>query len=176
MAKNGQTKNLLGAAVGAGGSTAAGIAIRQIFKDKPTMVQWSDGIGAGLGALSGAAMLLLGKKKGWKDAGYVTILSALLSSGLRQVETMAFKNTYAAAAAAAAAAAKAAGGGMGLVDIERTTALRDAVIDPTTVLSGNDMPQLVGANLAAANAHVQLVGAPPLAEHSGHWGATLFNR
>lgn len=168
MAKNGQmTKNLVGAAVGAGGSTVASIAVRQIFKKNLKLIQWSEGIGAGVGVLSGAAMLLLGGKKGWKQAGYIAMLSAVLANGLRQIELMAFTPSLPALPLP---------GGMGLVDIERTTALRDAVVDPTTVLAGGDMPQLVGANLAAANAHVQLVGAPPLSEHAASWGSTLFNR
>lgn len=171
MAMNGQTKNLIGAGVGAGGSTVAAIAARQIFKDNAKVLQWSEGIGFGVGFLSGAAMLLMGGKKkgGWKQAGYVTMLSSFLSAGLRQVEHIAFAPKLAAASPSAIA-------GMGIVDVERATALRDAVIDPSTVLqgAGDDMPQLVGANLAAANQHVQLVGAPPLAEHSASWGSTLF--
>ena len=167
MATNGQTKNLIGAGVGAGGSTVAAIAVRQIFKTNVKVLQWSEGIGFGVGLLGGAAMLLLGKKKGWKQASYITMLSAFLSSGLRQIEVMAFAPSLPALPAS---------GGMGIVDIEQATALRDAVIDPSTVLQGADgeMPQLVGANLAAANQHVQLVGAPPLAEHAASWGSTLF--
>jgi hypothetical protein len=163
MAQNGQTKALIGAAVGAGGSTVSAIAVRQIFKRNMKMLQWSEAIGMGVGVAAGAAMLLLSKKnKGWKQAGYVTMLSAFLANGLRQIELMAF--------------APSVPGGMGIVDIERATALQDAVVDPTTVLQGSDMPQLVGATLEAANQHVQLVGAPALAEHAGSWGATLFNR
>jgi hypothetical protein len=187
-----------GASIGAGVSTVTAVGIRQMNAAKhPKLVAYSEGLGFVAGALPGVALLLLKKGKN-KDAGYAAITAAFLSSGLRQVEMLAFPEKFAEAAMANAAvrgklkapalpATPTDSGGMGDAVIEPTQVLQGinglgiVDIEPTTALqgyheSGSDMPQLVGASLDAANEHVQLVGGPPLSQHASHWGATLFAR
>ncbi len=186
-----------GASIGAGLSSVTAVGLRQMNAAKhPKLVSYSEGIGFVAGALPGVAMLLLQKGKN-KDAGYAAILSSFLSSGLRQIEMLAFPEKVAMAGMANAAlrgksvapalpAPAAAEGGMGDAVIEPTDVFQGnglgiVDIEPTTALQGysesdTDMPQLVGASLNAANEHVQLVGGPPLSQHASHWGATLFAR
>jgi hypothetical protein len=170
-----QVNPMYGAVAGAGGGTLAAIGVRQ-FADPtkhPKLFEYSEAIGFGVGALTGGAMLLLGKKK-WKAAGYTALLSALVNNGLRQIELSLLGGVKPTLKVNIPIPGLPGSGNMGIVDIEQTGVLRDAVVDQTTVLNGGEMPQLVGANLQAANAHVQLVGAPPLAEHAASWGSTLF--
>ena len=185
--KSGKKMNpMWGASIGAGLSSVTAIGIRQVDAAKhPKLVAYSEGIGFMAGALPGVAMLLLQKGKN-KDAGYAAILASFLSSGLRQIEMLAFPAVR-GKTAAPALPAPAAEGGMGDAVIEPTTVFQGnnglgiVDIEPATALQGysesnSDMPQLVGASLNAANEHVQLVGGPPLSQHASHWGATLFAR
>lgn len=166
---------LWGAAIGTGAGTLTAVGIRQFVKN-PTMVKYSEGIGFLAGALPGVAMMMLGKGK-YKDAGVAAIVAALANNGVRQAEQLMLT----------AGTPKAA----------ETAGIAGTVIDPTTVLQGqlglteltpasallgayqegqrDDLPQLVGANLAAANSHIQGMGGPALSAYASHWGSTHFS-
>jgi hypothetical protein len=158
-----------GAVVGTGLGTVAAIGTRQFTK----YGKHSELVGFGVGALASGAMIAF---EGTRAAGWTGLASAFLNNGLRQLELMFFKPDMSAAAEAVEQAAAAANSVNGVV-IEPTQALRGVAIERTQSLLGNPnegLPQLVGANLSAANEHVQLVGGPALAQHSGAWGATII--
>lgn len=165
-----------GAVAGTGVGTVAAVATRQFA---PTKYKWSEAIGFGAAGLVAGGMLFF---ENTRAAGWTALASAFLNNGLRQIEMMLYDSKLKAAATATTAPTTQGvgdvvieptqalmGSQMGLVDIEQAQALLGAG-------EGSDMPHLVGANLAAANQHVQLVGGPALAQHSGSWGATHFSR
>lgn len=147
---------LWGAVIGSGLGTLGAIGTRQFTR----FGRHSELVGLAAGALSSGAMLFF---EGTRDAGWTGLASSLLNNGLRQLELMFFVPELQA--------------GTQGVEIEPTQALGIATVSPSQALLGegdSDMPQLVGANLAQANDHVQLVGGPGLAQHAGHWGATVI--
>lgn len=155
-----------GAAVGTGLGTVSAIATRQFM---PRFAEHSELIGFGVAALASGAMVAM---PGTRAAGWTGLASAFLNNGLRQLELMFFRQSIAEAAADASLAPSS--GDMQGVVVDPTQSLGEVEIDRTESLGAGDMPQLVGASLSAANEHVQLVGGPQLAAHSGAFGATLF--
>jgi hypothetical protein len=149
-----------GAVVGTGLGTVGAIATRQF---SPKMAKHSELVGLGLSALASGGMIFF---EGTRAAGWTGLASAFLNNGLRQMEQMFFRPKLPEVAATAAE--------MGAVVIDPTQSLGLVEIENTQALAGSDMPTLVGANLAAANEHVQLVGGPQLAQHAGHWGSTVI--
>lgn len=158
---------LWGAVAGTGLGTIGAIAVRQFT----SYGKHSELIGFGLGALASGVMIFF---KGTRAAGWTGLAAAFLNNGLRQLEGMLM-----------AAPAAAAGTGMGDVTVEPITALRGAgqfgvvEMEQETALTGptadrEGMPQLVGAGIANASQHVQLLGGPGLAQFAGHWGATVM--
>lgn len=116
---------------------------------------------AGVGAAG--AMIAM---KGTRAAGWTALAAAFLSSGLRAVEAELFGGGGLSGVVIDPTTAFAGyGGGMGLVEVNRSTAFAD-----------NQMPQLVGANLQSASDHLQLVGGPALSNIAHHWGATHWNQ
>lgn len=162
---------LWGAVVGTGVGTLGAVAARQFAPI--TWARWSEAIGFGMGALASGVMIAF---KGTRAAGWTGLASAFLNNGLRQIELMLFMPKSAPAAGwgrlgdvvIEPTQALMGRGSLGLVDIEPEQALLGATHDT------GEMPMLVGANLAAASDHVQLVGGPALAQFSGHWGATTI--
>lgn len=75
---------LTGVAVGAGGSTVVGIATRYMSTN-PTVLKYSDAIGGAVAALGG---FFLSKQRGYEQAGHVAIAAAVITAGLRQLETL----------------------------------------------------------------------------------------
>lgn len=155
-----------GAVVGTGLGTVGAIATRQFA---PSMAKHSELVGFGLSALASGSMIMF---EGTRAAGWTGLASAFLNNGLRQMELM----FLAPSATAETAALKGFG---------RASYAREMVIDPTEALGmieinrtealgAGEMPTLVGSSLSAASQHVQLVGGPGLAQHSGHWGATVM--
>jgi hypothetical protein len=129
------------------------------------MARHSELIGFGLSALASGSMIMFG---GTRAAGWTGLASAFLNNGLRQMELMFFapsvteetllgRSHYARE-----------------VVIDPTEALGMIEINRTQALGEGDMPTLVGSSLRSASDHVQLVGGPGLAQHSGHWGATVM--
>lgn len=155
-----------GAVVGTGLGTIGAIATRQFA---PRLAAHSELIGLGLSALASGGMIFF---EGTRAAGWTGLASAFLNNGLRQMELMYFAPKLAEAAVDAASAG--VQGHWGEVVIDPTEALGLVEINPTQALGEGNMPTLVGASLAAASDHVQLVGGPSLAEHGGHWGATVM--
>jgi hypothetical protein len=162
---------LWGAVVGTGVGTVGAVAARQFAP--VSWAKWSEAIGFGLSALASGVMIAF---KGTRAAGWTGLASAFLNNGLRQIELMLFMPAASVPAAGWGRFGDVVieptqalmGNGMGLVDIEPEQALFGATHDT------GDMPMLVGANLAAASDHVQLVGGPALAQFAGHWGATTI--
>lgn len=160
---------LWGAVVGTGLGTVGAVAARQF--GSMGMAKWSEAIGFGLSALASGVMIAF---KGTRAAGWTGLASAFLNNGLRQLELVLFMPKLPTAGYGMGdvviepTQALAYAQGMGLVDIEPEQALAGAAADR------DDMPQLVGVNLAAASDHVQLVGGPPLAQFAGHWGSTVI--
>jgi hypothetical protein len=125
--------------------------------------KWAEGIGALAGAAAGGVMMAMGQRA----AGTTAIAVALVTGGLRQVESLLSKNPLAGFGIAEIAKGYAvngvsvqpllgAGNGFGL-----------ATIDPThQVLGAGQMPELLGA--ANGGPPAQLVGL------GSHFGATLF--
>lgn len=153
-----------GAAVGTGLGTVGAIAARQFM---PNYAQHSELIGLGLGVVASGAMIAF---QGTRAAGWTGLASSFLNNGLRQMELMFFAPQMAEQIIDSAAAAAAMNG----VVIDPSEALGLVEINTTQALGDNGMPTLVGASLSEASDHVQLVGGPPLAMHSGHWGATVM--
>jgi len=186
-----------GAVAGGGLSTVTSMGVRQFATPFGGLYNWSEAIGFGAGALAGGAMLFF---EGSRAAGWTALASAFLNSGLRQLEQLllapkpadllaALTKAAASSSAAAANASNGVGmpvidpaavlkGGLGIATIEQTQALLGAGSANAAGFAEaqTDMPQLVGAGLAQANQHMQLVGGPPLAQHAGAFGATLFQR
>ena len=154
-----------GTVVGTGLGTIGAIATRQFA---PSLAGKSELIGLGLSALASGGMIAF---EGTRAAGWTGLASAFLNNGLRQMELMFLAPKLPEAAVDAAAAAAA---GMGGFVIDPTEALGLVEINQTHALGDGGMPTLVGADLASASQHVQLVGGPSLAEHGGHWGATVM--
>lgn len=153
-----------GAVVGPGAAAVAAVGLRQ-FTSSPTMLRHSEAIGALVGGLASGVMVAM---KGTRAAGW-TGLAALAAGALpRLLETYVLSPAAPGVSGVVIEPTQALmgyGGGMGMVEIERTQALM-----------GNDMPQLVGANLRSASDHVQLVGGPALNSHAAHFGSTHFNQ
>lgn len=154
-----------GAVVGTGLGTVGAIATRQF---SPKLAQHSELIGFGLSALASGGMIFF---EGTRAAGWTGLASAFLNNGFRQMELMFFAPKMAEIAVDSAASMD---GHWGNVVIDPTEALGLVEVNTTQALGDGGMPELVGASLAAASDHVQLVGGPSLAEHGGHWGATVM--
>lgn len=178
-AKGGKKINpLWGAVVGTGVGTATAIGVRQVAGPASKWSAWSEGIGFGAGALASGAMMLLTKGKRGRMAGYTGMASAFLNNGLRQLEVMLFKPSLGdvvedvsqMTAGPVMQPTDVLQGQMGIVDVEPAVAL-GAYQEQNT-----DMPQLVGASLANANAHIQSVGGPALSQYASHWGATHWGQ
>lgn len=152
-----------GAVVGTGLGTFGAIATRQFA---PKLAGKSELIGFGLSALASGSMIAF---EGTRAAGWTGLASAFLNNGLRQMELMFFAPKFAEAAIDAGVQ-----GHWGDVVIDPTEALGLVEINQTQALGAGDMPTLVGASIGDASDHVQLVGGPSLAEHGGHWGATIM--
>lgn len=151
-----------GAFVGTGLGTLTAIGVKQYM---PKQAKHAELIGMGAGVLGGAVLYFAGHK----SSGITSAVSAVLNNGIRALEQVVFKQS------AAMAGLRGLRGvvieptqALGMVDIERTQALMGATAD------GGGMPQLVGANLQSAADHIQLVGGPQLAQHSGAFGATVI--
>jgi hypothetical protein len=147
-----------GAFLGTGLGTITAIGVRRYT----TKGQYAELIGGAAGVVSGGVMYALGMK----SSGLTAVVSALLNNGLRALEQKLF------------AASPAVSGLRGVV-IRPTQALGMTEIRPTEALMGptadqGGMPQLVGANLRAAQDHITLVGGPQLAQQGGAWGATVI--
>lgn len=163
-----------GAAIGTGLGTLGAIAARQFTN----YGRHSELIGFGLGAAASGAMIAF---PGTRAAGWTGLAGAFLNNGLRQLELMFFmpKVDLVARGEAGMEALRTEMAKMDGVVIEPTHEVRGHMgmglveVEPTHQV-GDTMPELVGASLAAANEHVQLVGGPQLAQHSGHWGATVM--
>lgn len=155
-----------GAVVGTGLGTIGAIATRRFM---PAQARHSELIGLGLSALASGSMIMF---EGTRAAGWTGLASAFLNNGLRQIELMFFLPS--AAEELAPAVSGAFRGHAREVVIDPTEALGMIEINRTQALGDGGMPQLVGANLRDASNHVQLVGGPGLAQHSGHWGATVM--
>lgn len=157
---------LWGAVVGTGLGTVGAVAARQFAP--ASWMRWSEAIGFGLAAAASGAMIAF---RGTRAAGWTGLASAFLNNGLRQLEIMLFAPKMSLPTSGwgdVVIEPTQALAGMGLVDIEPEQALAGQTADR------DDMPMLVGANLAAASDHVQLVGGPALAQFAGHWGATVI--
>lgn len=153
-----------GAFVGTGLGTLAAIGVKQYM---PRQAKHAEVIGMGAGVLGGAILWLAGHRA----SGITGAVSAVLNNGLRALEGYVFKSS------AAMSGARGLRGvvieptqALGMVDVERTQALMGATSD------NGGMPQLVGANLQSAADHIQLVGGPQLAQHSGAFGATVIGQ
>jgi hypothetical protein len=160
-----------GAVVGTGLGTLGAIGARQF---SPKLAKHSELVGLGLSAAASGAMLFF---EGTRAAGWTGLASAFLNNGLRQVEMMMFAPQAAEAVAEQATAMAqemvAANNQVSGAVVEEAYALGAPVVEDTYALGQGQLPELVGANLAAANEHVQLMGGPALAQHAGHWGATV---
>lgn len=181
MAKGKKMNPLWGAAIGTGAGTLTAVGIRQLVNPltHPKLYGWSEGIGFVAGALPGAAMMFLGKGK-YKDAGLTAIVSALVCNGVRQAEMFLMASKAQKAVAALPGANE---GGMGGTVLEPATVLAGTELSPATALLGGysegqhgNFPQLVGANLDSANAHIQGMGGPALSAYASHWGSTHFSK
>lgn len=148
-----------GAVVGTGLGTVGAIATRQFA---PKLAKHSELVGFGLSALASGTMIFF---EGTRAAGWTGLASAFLNNGLRQMEQMFFAPSLTEAAAAA---------GVGAAVIDPAEVLGLTEINPAQVLGNTQLPTLVGASVGDASQHVQLVGGPALASHSGHWGATVM--
>lgn len=148
-----------GAVVGTGLGTVGAIATRQFA---PKLAKHSELVGFGLSALASGTMIFF---EGTRAAGWTGLASAFLNNGLRQMEQMFFAPSLPEQAAAAAVDG---------VVIDPAEVLGLTEINPAQVLGNNELPTLVGASVGDASQHVQLVGGPALAKHSGHWGATVM--
>lgn len=149
-----------GAVVGTGLGTIGAIATRQF---SPKLAKHSELVGFGLASVASGAMIAF---EGTRAAGWTGLASAFLNNGLRHMEKMFAEKSIEGSVVPNPL--------QGVV-IDPTEALGLVEINPTYALGeGNDMPTLVGANLASASDHVQLVGGPSLAQTAGHWGATVM--
>lgn len=151
-----------GAFIGTGLGTVTSIAVRNYTK----YAKHAELIGMGAGVAAGAVMYFV---PGMKASGVTAAVAALLNNGLRALEQKFMPQAPTTLPTS----------GLRGVTIEPTQALGMVDIQPTEALMGptgdyRDMPQLVGANLAAAADHVQLVGGPVLAQQAGAWGATVI--
>lgn len=177
---------LWGAVAGTGLGTLAAIGVRQFAKPSvaeplkmPAAVKYSEAIGFAVGGAASAAMLFSEKTRA---AGWTGLASAFLNNGLRQIEILMLTKGAAATPTPTTPTVTGVemeqtdvlkGSGMGLVDIEPTTALLGAAGYHE---AGRDMPKLVGSSLAAANKYMtEEKGARPLSAFSSHWGATHFS-
>lgn len=159
-----------GAMIGTGLGTVTAVGVARYAKN-PKIVKNAELIGLGAAVLSGAALWLAGMR----SSGVTAAVSGVLNNGLRALEKVLFKDSAimghlrgVVIEPTQALMGHNYGNGMGMVDIEPTQALAGPVADYS------QMPQLVGANLHAAADHIQLVGGPQLAQHSGSWGATVI--
>jgi hypothetical protein len=158
-----------GAMIGTGLGTVTAVGVARYVKN-PNVAKHAELIGLGAAVFSGGVMWLMGMR----SSGVTAAVSGLLNNGLRALEKVLFKDAAmmghlrGVVIEPTQALAGHYGGGMGMMDIEPTQALAGPVADYS------QMPQLVGANLHSAADHIQLVGGPQLAQHSGAWGATVI--
>ncbi len=159
-----------GAMIGTGLGTVTAIGVARYVKN-PKVAKHAELFGLGASVLSGGALWLMGMR----SSGVTAAVAGLLNNGLRALEKVLFKDAAmmgnlrgVVIEPTQALAGHNYGGGMGMVDITPTQALAGPVADYS------QMPQLVGANLRDAADHIQLVGGPQLAQHSGAWGATVI--
>lgn len=153
-----------GAMLGTGLGTVAAIGVKRYTKHG----KHAELIGMGAAMASGLALYLFGQR----SSGVTAAVAGLLNNGLRALEGVLFKNAVQMSGVVIEPTQSLMGGGygrgMGMVDIQPTEALSGPVADYS------QMPQLVGAGLQQAADHIQLVGGPQLAQHSGSWGATVI--
>jgi len=183
-----------GAAVGVGLSTGTSIALRaMVDKDaNPDIYKWSEGIGFLVGGGVSGAMAAMEKTR---YAGWVGLMSAFLSNGLRQIETLLFTpKTEAEKAAEKAAADKKAADEAAAKEAARIAALTTTgdwgrlpqfaapvveMAGPVVErlgLSGSRPPISFAGNshLGAGARDVQIQGGPAIDGLGAHFGATLF--
>ena len=173
---------LWGAAIGAGLSTGTSIALRALVKN-PTVRKWSEGIGFLVGGGVSGAMAAMEKTR---YAGWTGLMTAFLSNGLRQVETLLFPDD---AAEAMALAQKKLDKVMGLLSAEQKKMLEGAmpelmapvveygapVVETAGYLGSAPPVNLMdNSHLGAGAADVQLMGGPEISGLGAHFGATLF--
>jgi hypothetical protein len=189
-----------GAVVGTGVGTVAAVGVRQFAGLDSKWYDYSEAIGLGAGVLSGLGLMLLAKGKKGRPAGTTAMAAAVLNNGIRQLETMmlepkeltalkkAARLTQKAKEAIEKGAESSGGGGIRGVELEPTDVLQGNVqmgvvdVEEAQVLRGGfaedrtDMPRLVGANLNAANAHIQGIGGPALSQYGQLYGSTHFGK
>ncbi len=185
-----------GAMIGVGSSTMTAIGVRAFAKTAGWQ-KWAEGIGAGVGALAGGAMMIFKKTR---HAGVAALASAVIGNGLRQVEVLLAPAASAAASAAGAdaltaavaqgaaaqltkdQAAVAAGtplsGAFGMTGLYKTRALGMTVMEPTKAL-GNGMPKLLSGNPDQHRRNTAtLLGVPglnhPLSQIASAYGTTAM--
>ena len=163
---------LWGAVAGGALSTGAAMATRAFSAD---WGRWSEGIGAGVGVLAGAAMAFF---PGSRAAGWTAIATSLVTSGLRQLESLMTDN-------------------FGVYSVERGYPVNGVtveplvgaglgvhMIEPSAQVNGA-YPELVGTPYGQAPA--ELLGAlnglgqeqqmpASLLGLGSHYGSTLFSR
>jgi hypothetical protein len=157
-----------GVVIGGGVSTAAAITTRALWKSANGF-KYAEGVGLLAGLVAGGA-LYAGKKT--RAAGITAMITAGVTSGLRQIETFfMMKNLQAALQPAAAAPVK----GWGMTTIEPTPHVYGLGVPTIEQLPGvvgaqmsGPMPTLVGAGMGAPKLPT-LVGA----NLASHYGATI---
>lgn len=144
-------------------STGTAMAVRA-FTD---MDSWAEGIGAGVGLLTGGIMAFF---PGSRAAGWTAIATSLATAGLRQLEALA-KQAAAAPSAGMGIYELAPGypvagvtvepltGGLGIHQIEKSAAVAGL---------GAQMPAELVGNLGQQGAPAELLGL------GSHFGSTLF--
>jgi len=73
-----------GVLIGGGLATATSIGLRSMLKS-PTVYKWSEGIGFGVGALTGGVMMFF---QDMRHSGLAAIATSFATNGLRQVEAL----------------------------------------------------------------------------------------
>lgn len=176
---------LWGAAIGAGLSTGTSIALRALTKN-PTVHKWSEGIGFLVGGGVSGAMAAMEKTR---YAGWTGLMTAFLSNGLRQVETLLFPDDAAQMMAAMQKKLAAAMAKLSPEDQKVINELKGAmpelmapvvefaapVIETAGYLGSAPPVNLMdNSHLGAGAADVQLMGGPEISGLGAHFGATLF--
>jgi hypothetical protein len=171
-----------GAAIGAGLGTGTAIALRAFTKNS-TLHKYSEGIGFLVGGGVSGAMAAMEKTR---YAGWVGLMTAFLSNGLRQAETLLFPSDGAAQiavlqkqiAAMIAAGAKLPVDGWGVALPEFAAPVVEMgapVIEMGGYLGATPPVNLMGnGGLGAGAADVQIQGGPAISGLASHFGATLF--
>lgn len=171
---------LTGVAVGGVGSTVVGIAARYLSTN-PMVLKYSDAIGGAAGVVAG---FFLSKKPGYQEAGHVAMVTSVLVSGLRQLETLFGKKS-----GLSAPVIDYLNGGMGIPQVEYLNGgLGIPTIGPVAQSYGT-IPGVAGpalsdgqvpvdvmqrGTLPGAGNDVTLLGAPQPHGMAQMYGATLF--